>query len=103
PLLLVRLDRPAIVVLERAGAELLLASAEDQASDVEPGERVADGGRVVLPVDQGDHRHACILAGRLAAARTEHPEAHALGARDVPGEVTDHERRAVPAGPQPAA
>ena len=57
-LLRIGLDRPAVVLVERPGAELLLAAAEHHAGQVEPGERVADGRRVVLAVDQRDDGHA---------------------------------------------
>ena len=49
PLLHVGLDRHAVVLLERAGPELLLAAAEHDPGQVEPGQRVADGGRDGAP------------------------------------------------------
>ena len=52
------LHRPAVVLLERAARELLLAAAEHHpgqpALGVEAGQRVADGRGVVLAVDQRD-------------------------------------------------
>jgi hypothetical protein len=66
-LLRLALDRHAVELLERAGAELLLAAAEDDPGEVEPRQGVANGGRVVLPVDQDDHRHG-VHSCRMAVA-----------------------------------
>jgi hypothetical protein len=53
----VGLDRHAVVRLQRAGRELLLAAAEDDPGQVQPGQRVADHRWVVLTVDERDHGH----------------------------------------------
>src|SRR5918999_498071 len=63
------LDRPPVQLVERARAELLLPAAKDDASEparaLQPVERLAYGGRVVLAVDERDHG----AVGHLVASR----------------------------------